>query len=716
MRNREATHQICVNCQLNPPVDPEESEAMNSSPSSSSPSIPEQPTPPPIPAVTTPAPTAALPSLPPFPRSPSSQVNRVSVLDPVMEARKALRPVGNRNLGSSVPLPPSTPPPRSTTPQPPSTPPPTKNISGPLSAKNTIPRPLGPPPTLPLSPPPSANLVLPPPPPGSVQIVPRDMRRSPQSSLVLSGNILPPSSPPPPPPSSSAPSTISAPLSLPPTRPPPTPSSAPTTESEENKDTEQKTQLSEENATEAKESEPVPIAAAEEEPIEPTTEKQEDSEMELVEQEPAQEVKEEAVLETAQEPAQEQEQEQEQQQEQQQTIQAEGEGDEDDKTMESDDDFEDAEEEVYRPSEDEIKERESKRKQSDRASKLIGQKMLQGWTMLQDPCPNTSCHGVPLLRSREKKEYCVVCENYFQREQDLENGKYTIVSSETSAPSVAVVSESSDNNDKSNDIGTSSASPPQPALSSAPIPAQAISPTILPQPQNASNITVSPNIRAVSPMSSPLMGRSQRELLGRVSNSIILPPAGSPSFATASQQILGKHTSEDLDKLAAEDEDVRRHIQIIRKGGEYSNKSLPPVPGAPAPPAPPAPPAHPLPPPPVASYSNSRPISTYSNSSDHHEERQDIRRYQTQRHGSLHSLLPHSGNDNNNAPAPPPVPLSPEVQALVAATHKTIATILHKLEAYRLALEISESPKECQILTNQIKGLMECLKACRETL
>lgn len=76
-----------------------------------------------------------------------------------------------------------------------------------------------------------------------------------------------------------------------------------------------------------------------------------------------------------------------------------------------------------------------------------------------------------------------------------------------------------------------------------------------------------------------------------------------------------------------------------------------------------------------------------------------------------------SATEQNNGPAPPPpAPLSPEVQALVAATHKTMATILVKLEAYRLALEVSESPKECQVLTAQIKGLMECLKACRETL
>ncbi|KAG0007723.1 hypothetical protein BGZ80_004323 [Entomortierella chlamydospora] len=197
-------------------------------------------------------------------------------------------------------------------------------------------------------------------------------------------------------------------------------------------------------------------------------------------------------------------------------------------------------------------------------------------------------------------------------------------------------------------------------------------------------------MKANSPISSPSMGRSQRELLGRVSNPIALPPAVSPSFTM---------------KLAAEDEETRRHIQIIRKVGEFSNKSLPPVPSAPA-----------LPPPAVA-HNSSRPMSTYSNSSDHHPsepERQEIRRHYSQRHGPP---PPPPGHFNdNNAPAPPSVPASPEVLALVNATYKTIATILVKLEVYRQALEITDNPKECQVLTSQIKGLMECLKACREAL
>ncbi|KAF9369571.1 hypothetical protein CPB97_003489 [Podila verticillata] len=210
-----------------------------------------------------------------------------------------------------------------------------------------------------------------------------------------------------------------------------------------------------------------------------------------------------------------------------------------------------------------------------------------------------------------------------------------------------------------------------------------------------------------SPYSSPSMGRSQRELHGRVSNSIILPP----SLGMASQQILGKHLSEDFDKLASDDEETRKHMNIIRKVGEFSSKSLPPVPPGSGSSAP-----LPAGPPPLSS----RPTSTYSNSSGYHPtEDNRIFSHPSQRHAAQHQHQspPHQYYHQNGADAsPPPPPLAPEVLALVSATHKTIATILVKLEAYRQALEVSENPKECQLLTVQIKGLMECLKACRETL
>ncbi|KAF4316613.1 hypothetical protein BBO99_00001663 [Phytophthora kernoviae] len=38
----------------------------------------------------------------------------------------------------------------------------------------------------------------------------------------------------------------------------------------------------------------------------------------------------------------------------------------------------------------------------DEASKLLGQKMLQGWTMLGNSCPVEDCY-TPLMRSRQGK-------------------------------------------------------------------------------------------------------------------------------------------------------------------------------------------------------------------------------------------------------------------------------------------------------------------------
>ena len=46
---------------------------------------------------------------------------------------------------------------------------------------------------------------------------------------------------------------------------------------------------------------------------------------------------------------------------------------------------------------DEYAERERRREQSSKASQLIGQRLLQRWTLLNETCPNTSCYGVSFL-------------------------------------------------------------------------------------------------------------------------------------------------------------------------------------------------------------------------------------------------------------------------------------------------------------------------------
>ena len=39
-----------------------------------------------------------------------------------------------------------------------------------------------------------------------------------------------------------------------------------------------------------------------------------------------------------------------------------------------------------------------RRRQSDAASAEIGKRMLKGWAMLADECPNSGCYGIPLVR------------------------------------------------------------------------------------------------------------------------------------------------------------------------------------------------------------------------------------------------------------------------------------------------------------------------------
>ncbi|GAO45795.1 hypothetical protein SAICODRAFT_29494 [Saitoella complicata NRRL Y-17804] len=56
----------------------------------------------------------------------------------------------------------------------------------------------------------------------------------------------------------------------------------------------------------------------------------------------------------------------------------------------------------------------ARQEQSSRASSLIGEKLLQGWAMLNSVCSNDTCYGVPLLRNpKDRREYCVICERAY---------------------------------------------------------------------------------------------------------------------------------------------------------------------------------------------------------------------------------------------------------------------------------------------------------------
>ncbi|KAF8529067.1 hypothetical protein BU17DRAFT_73275 [Hysterangium stoloniferum] len=65
-----------------------------------------------------------------------------------------------------------------------------------------------------------------------------------------------------------------------------------------------------------------------------------------------------------------------------------------------------------------------RRAQSDMASAEIGKRMLRGWAMLAEECPNESCYGVPLVRpplpgkDKDPKKECVVCGGIYIYEYD----------------------------------------------------------------------------------------------------------------------------------------------------------------------------------------------------------------------------------------------------------------------------------------------------------
>ncbi|KAJ3303769.1 hypothetical protein HDV03_003546 [Kappamyces sp. JEL0829] len=44
-------------------------------------------------------------------------------------------------------------------------------------------------------------------------------------------------------------------------------------------------------------------------------------------------------------------------------------------------------------------------------SSLLGEKLLQGWTMMQESCP--TCQEVPLMRNRNQELFCVGCDAFY---------------------------------------------------------------------------------------------------------------------------------------------------------------------------------------------------------------------------------------------------------------------------------------------------------------
>ncbi|KAH7922460.1 hypothetical protein BV22DRAFT_1131426 [Leucogyrophana mollusca] len=71
-----------------------------------------------------------------------------------------------------------------------------------------------------------------------------------------------------------------------------------------------------------------------------------------------------------------------------------------------------------------------RRQQSDRASAEIGKRLLKGWAMLGEECPNIRCYGVPLVRppkasgDKNPKKECVICGTIYVTESDSQGWQH----------------------------------------------------------------------------------------------------------------------------------------------------------------------------------------------------------------------------------------------------------------------------------------------------
>ncbi|KIK30604.1 hypothetical protein PISMIDRAFT_26388 [Pisolithus microcarpus 441] len=74
----------------------------------------------------------------------------------------------------------------------------------------------------------------------------------------------------------------------------------------------------------------------------------------------------------------------------------------------------------------ETEEMRRRRQQSDNASTEIGKRLLKGWAMLGEECPNSRCYGIPLVRPptkngvKDTRKECVACGTVYMTESDDE--------------------------------------------------------------------------------------------------------------------------------------------------------------------------------------------------------------------------------------------------------------------------------------------------------
>jgi len=105
-------------------------------------------------------------------------------------------------------------------------------------------------------------------------------------------------------------------------------------------------------------------------------------------------------------------------------------------------------------------------------SKTMGEKLLLGWTLLSDVCPNPECYQ-PLMRDREKQMWCLACNTRVIYKEDFDPTKHKLVSeasdkvpssNSTPAPSSSTPFKAVSNNNSSGAISSDKSAKPLDAI------------------------------------------------------------------------------------------------------------------------------------------------------------------------------------------------------------------------------------------------------------
>jgi uncharacterized Zn finger protein (UPF0148 family) len=111
---------------------------------------------------------------------------------------------------------------------------------------------------------------------------------------------------------------------------------------------------------------------------------------------------------------------------------------------------------------EELAQMEERRKRNDKTSKIMGEKLLGGWTMLSDVCPKPDCYQ-PLMRDPQKQMWCLGCDTMVVRREDFDPTKHTLI-----PPSGSLPASSGNSGNSGNSLTSSSSLPTSPPTKTPP--------------------------------------------------------------------------------------------------------------------------------------------------------------------------------------------------------------------------------------------------------